>query len=123
MSREATKKGWAIMVVAASAISAVWLASTAASAQGKPTYGCAPGFDFHVTTTQAARLPKSQRAIADGLITEDDLIAVYRARIDKNGNDMVCVQEPPGWSKNAQNPLVEYLYNIVDDASSSPNGS
>jgi len=50
------------------------------------------------------------------------LIATYRARFDQNGNDMVCVQETPGWFKNAQNPLAEYLYNFVDDASSSPNG-
>ena len=121
-SDEATKKGLTIMLVVAFAISAVWLGGASASAQSKPSYGCAPGFDFHLTTAQAAELPRSQKAIDDGLVTKEDLIATYRARFDQNGNDMVCVQETPGWFKKAQNPLVEYLYNFVDDASSSPNG-
>jgi hypothetical protein len=92
-----------------------------ASAQGKPSYGCGPGFDFHVTLAQAAALPKSQKAIDDGLTTLDDLLALYRG-YDKNGNGMLCMQEPPGWVDAAQRPLVEYLYNFVDDAASSPNG-
>jgi len=122
MNREATKKGLTVTLVAAFAVGAIWLGGDSASAQGKPSYGCSPGFDFHLTTAEAAELPKSQKAIADGLVTLDDLIAIYQTRVDKNGNDMVCVQEPPGWSKNAQTPLVEYFYNFVDDASSSPNG-
>jgi hypothetical protein len=119
---EATKKGLALMLVAAFAVGAIWLGGASADAEGKPSYGCSAGFDFHLTTTHAAELPRSQKAIDDGLVTKDDLIATYRARFDQNGNDMVCVQETPGWFKNAQNPLVEYLYNFVDDASSSPNG-
>ena len=119
---EAMKNGLTIALVAAFAISAIGLGGAAANAQGKPSFGCAPGFDYHVTTTQAAELPRSQKAIDDGLATKDELIAVYRARFDQNGNDMVCVQEVPGWFNKAQNPLVEYLYNFVDDASSSPNG-
>ena len=123
MSREeAIKKGLTIALVAAFALGAVLLGGAPASGQGKPSLGCAAGFDYHLTTTQAAELPRSQKAIDDGLATKDELIAVYRARFDQNGNDMVCVKEPPGWSTQAQNPLVEYLYNVVDDASSSPNG-
>jgi len=119
---EAMKNGLTIALVAAFAISAIGLGGASANAQGKPSFACAPGFDYHVTTTQAAELPRSQKAIDDGLATKDELIAVYRARFDQNGNDMVCVQEVPGWFNKAQNPLVEYLYNFVDDASSSPNG-
>ena len=120
--QEATNKGLIIAVVAALAVGAGWLGGASANAQGKPSFACAPGFDYHVTTTQAAELPRSQKAIDDGLATKEELIAVYRARFDQNGNDMVCVQEVPGWFNKAQNPLVEYLYNFVDDASSSPNG-
>lgn len=115
------KKALGLTLVVALAIAASTLITGYASAQGKPSYGCGAGFDFHLTLAQAAALPKSQKAVEDGLITMDDLLALYRG-YDKNGNDMLCVQEPPGWAKDAQLPLVDYVYNFVDDSSSSPNG-
>ena len=119
---KAVKGGAAVILVAAFALSVVWLGGSSAAAQGKPSYGCGLGFDFHLTTTQAAELPKSQKAIDDGLITKDELIAIYRAKWDHNGNDMVCVKDPRGL-ENAQRPLAQYIYNFVDDNASSPNGS
>ena len=115
------KKALPITLVAALTLLASAMFTTYASAQGKPSYGCSAGFDYHLTATEAAELPKSQKAIADGLATEEELIAFYQA-IDLNGNDMICVQETPGFFKNAQLPNVEYLYQFVDDNSSSPNG-
>ena len=52
--QEATNKGLIVAVVAALAVGAGWLGGTSANAEGKPSYGCGPGFDYHVTTTQAA---------------------------------------------------------------------
>jgi hypothetical protein len=40
---------------------------------------------------------------------------------DKNGNGVVCVQLSNGFETWADaRPLGEYLYNVVDDASSAP---
>ena len=111
-----------LTMVTAVAVLATTLLAAYASAQGKPSYGCPPSVDFHVTTQQAAALPRSQAAIDDGLISLADLIAVYQTRFDKNGNNMVCVQEVPGWEPGlAQKPRVQYFYNFIDDSSSSPN--
>jgi hypothetical protein len=115
------RRSLTILVVLVLAIAASGLITAYASARGKPSYGCSAGFDYHVTTTEAAELPRSQQAIEDGVATLEDLIAAYQA-IDLNGNDMICVQETPGFFKNAQLPYAEYLYQFVDDNSSSPNG-
>jgi hypothetical protein len=104
---------------------AALVAVASAGAEGKPSYGCSAGFDHHVTTLEATFLPRSAKAIEDGLISRPDLQAVYSARFDHNGNDMVCVKEVPGWEVDehtAHKPGVEYFYNFVDDASSSSNG-
>ena len=110
-----------LTVVTAVAVLATTLLAASASAQGKPSYGCPPSFDFYVTTQEAAELPRSQAAIDDGLISEADLIAVYQTRFDKNGNNMLCVQEVPGWVPERAEKRAEYFYNFIDDSSSSPN--
>lgn len=93
------------------------LGPNAAQAAGKPSYGCPSGFNLGpLTTEQILRLPRSQAAIADGIVTEAGIRAGV-AGVDKNGTGRVCVQLSNGLVTSSR-PSGQYIYNLVDDNSS-----
>jgi hypothetical protein len=104
------------MALVASALLAV-AAPGAAQASGKPSFGCPSGFNLGaLTAEQILRLPRSQAAIADGVVTEARIRAGV-AGVDKNGTGRVCVQLSTGLA-TSNRPGGQYFYNLVDDNSS-----
>ena len=92
-------------------------APNAAQAAGKPSYGCPAGFNLGaLTADQILLLPRSQAAIADGVVSEAGIRAGV-AGVDKNGTGRVCVQLSNGLVTNNR-PGGQYFYNLVDDNSS-----
>ncbi|HEX7309775.1 MAG TPA: hypothetical protein VF232_01235 [Gaiellaceae bacterium] len=101
-----------------SALLAVLL-PTGAFGDGKPGYGCPPGFNLGALTfDEWIALPRTQAAIEAGLTTADDVRAGLAAS-DKNGNGMVCAQLSHGFEVNNR-PLGQYFYNLSDDNASKP---
>jgi hypothetical protein len=95
------------------------LAATA-GAQGKPSQGCAPGFDLgEVTFEEFVALPRTVAAIADGLITESAVLD-HLPSVDRNGDGLVCVQDTPGAAHSNTASLWQYLYNHTDNNASKP---
>lgn len=88
----------------------------AAQAATKPSFGCSPGFDGALTADQILRLPRSQAAIAAGVVSEAGIRAGV-ASVDKNANGRVCVKVSNGL-ETSNKPNGEFLLNIVDDNSS-----
>ena len=89
----------------------------AAQAASKPSYGCPSGFNLGaLTPDQIVALPRSQAAIADGVVTADRIRA-GAASVDKNANGLVCVQLSNGLL-TGKRPNGQYFYNLVDDNSS-----
>ena len=89
----------------------------AAQAATKPSYGCPSGFNLGaLTVEQILKLPRSQAALADGVVSEAGIRAGV-ASVDKNGNGRVCVQLSNGL-ETANRPNGQYFYNLVDDNSS-----
>lgn len=92
-------------------------APNAAQAAGKPSYGCSPGFNLGaLTADQVLALPRSQAAIAAGVVDEAGIRAGV-ASVDKNGTGRVCVSVSNGLL-TSNKPNGQYLVNIVDDNSS-----
>jgi len=98
-------------------LAAVVAASAAAS--GKPGYTCSRGFTA-VTPDGAVGLPRTQAAIADGLISASDALLAYDA-IDANGTGVICVKLPHGWEVGG-GPFSKYYYEFSDDIASVPGG-
>ena len=93
------------------------VAPNAAQAAGKPSFGCSPGFNLGaLTADQILMLPRSQAAIAAGVVDEAGIRAGV-AGVDKNGTGRVCVQLSNGLVTNNR-PGGQFFYNIVDDNSS-----
>ena len=89
----------------------------AAQAAGKPSNGCAPGFNLGaLTADQILQLPRSQAAMRDGVVDEAGIRAGV-AGVDKNGTGRVCVSLSHGLVTNSR-PGGQYFYNLVDDNSS-----
>lgn len=97
------------------------LAPVAASAgDGKPAYTCPPGFNLGAkNVAEYLQLPRTQAAIADGLTTEEEVVAAFAAK-DRNGDGYECVQLSEGFQKNG--PYSVYYYNVTDDNASVPSG-
>ena len=88
-----------------------------AAQAGKPSYGCSPGFNLGaLTAEQILKLPRSQAAIAAGVVDEAGIRAGV-AGVDKNGTGRVCVSLSNGLVTNNR-PGGQYFYNLVDDNSS-----
>jgi hypothetical protein len=93
--------------------------SVPAAHADKPRNTCPPGFNIGpVTIDQAVALPRSQAALAAGLITEDELRSVY-AGFDRNQNGTICAQLSHGFEVTNR-PMGEFFYNFVDDNASVP---
>jgi hypothetical protein len=93
------------------------LAPGAAQAATKPSFGCPPGFNLGaLTADQILKLPRSQAAIAAGVVDEAGIRAGV-AGVDKNGTGRVCVSLSNGLVTNSR-PGGEFFYNLVDDNSS-----
>ena len=89
----------------------------AAQAAGKPSYGCPAGFNLGaLTAAQVLALPRSQAAIAAGVVSEAGIRAGV-ASVDKNGTGRVCVQLSNGLV-TSKRPNGQFFYNLVDDNSS-----
>ena len=92
-------------------------APNAAQAAGKPSYGCPPGFNLGaLTADQILLLPRSQAAIAAGVVSPEGIRAGV-ASVDKNGTGRVCVSVSNGL-QTSNKPNGQYLVNLVDDNSS-----
>ena len=92
-------------------------APNAAQAAGKPSNGCPSGFNLGaLTAEQILELPRSQAAIAAGVVDEAGIRAGV-ASVDKNGTGRVCVSVSNGLL-TSNKPNGQYLVNIVDDNSS-----
>jgi hypothetical protein len=92
-------------------------APNAAQAAGKPSYGCPAGFNLGaLTAEQILRLPRSQAAIAAGVVDEAGIRAGV-ASVDKNGTGRVCVQLSNGLV-TGNRPNGQFFYNLVDDNAS-----
>ena len=88
--------------------------ATGSAAAATPQNGCGAGFDLGpVTMDGAVALPRTQAAIAAGLISESDARAAY-AGFDANGNGVICAQLPHGFEVSSR-PFGQYFYNFVDD--------
>ena len=101
------------------AVAALLLAAApgAAQAAGKPSYGCPAGFNLGpLTAEQILELPRSQAAIAAGVVDESGIRAGV-ASVDKNGTGRVCVQLSNGLV-TGKRPNGQFFYNLVDDNSS-----
>ena len=97
----------------------VALVGASPAAGEKPSFGCGPGFNLGaVTFSDYLQLPRTQAAIADGLIDAAGILAGL-VRVDQNGNEVICVQLQHGGEVNSR-PFGEYFYNIVDDNASTP---
>ena len=95
--------------------------TTGPAAAATPLDGCGAGFDLGpVTIDGAVALPRTQAAIAEGLISESDLRAGY-AGFDANGNGVICAQLPHGFEVSSR-PFGQYFYNFVDDNAASRGG-
>src|SRR5688500_14794258 len=100
-------------------VAALMLVAAPAGAQaaGKPSYGCPAGFNLGaLTADQILQLPRSQAAIAAGVVSEAGIRAGV-AGVDKNGTGRVCVQVSKGLL-TGNRPNGQYLVNLVDDNSS-----
>jgi hypothetical protein len=118
--REKNMRRTALALTATLALTAL-LAPQSALAD-KPRTTCAPGFDLGALTfEQAAALPATQRGIADGIFTLDDVRAAFES-VDANDNDLVCFQDVYSIAGEQPNPasLLQYFFNIVDDQASKP---
>jgi hypothetical protein len=105
--------------IAAAALAAALTWPSAAGAAGKPAYTCGAGFDLGaLAIDEIVALPRSQAAIADGLISAEDLAASYTAA-DRNGDGRLCVQNVHGFEVGSR-PLGQYYYNLADDNASVP---
>ena len=92
-------------------------APAGAQAAGKPSYGCPSGFNLGaLTAEQILRLPRSQAAIAAGVVDAAGIRAGV-AGVDKNGTGRVCVQLSNGLV-TGNRPNGQFFYNLVDDNSS-----
>jgi hypothetical protein len=92
-------------------------APAGAQAAGKPSYGCPSGFNLGaLTAEQILRLPRSQAAIAAGVVDAAGIRAGV-AGVDKNGTGRVCVQLSNGLA-TSNRPNGQFFYNLVDDNSS-----
>jgi hypothetical protein len=86
----------------------------------KPSYGCSPGMNLGAyTISDYMQLPRTAAAVDQGLVSADAIIAALSTKVDKNGDQVVCVQLSQGKQVNNQ-PFGEYLYNVVDDEASTP---
>ena len=102
---------------AAAALIVVAVPAGASAAPGKPVYGCPAGFDLGaLTADQILALPRSQAAIAAGVVSEAGIRAGV-ASVDKNGTGLVCAKVSNGLM-TSNKPNGQYLLNIVDDNSS-----
>jgi hypothetical protein len=95
----------------------VTLASPAAAQ--KPSNGCGPGFNIgEKSFEQFVLLERTAEAIADGVATEDQILAGLSV-IDANADEKICVQLNHGHEVNSA-PGGEYGYNAVDNFASVP---
>jgi hypothetical protein len=88
----------------------------------KPRVTCSPGFNLGALTfEQAVALPATQRGLADGVFTLDDIRAGFDS-VDANDNNLVCFQDVFSIAGERPNPasLLQYFFNIVDDQASTP---
>jgi hypothetical protein len=100
-------------------VAALAFAPAGAAADGKPRYGCPPGFNLGAFTfAEYLELPRTVAAINAGFVTEQDVLA-FLIRFDKNGNEVMCVQLSRG-KIEGNNPFGEFFYNVVDDNASKP---
>ena len=115
-----TRKTRVIVILATLCLTAgmlVMLISPAAAK--KPSNGCGPGFNIgEKTFGQYLLLERTAASIAEGLVTEDQILAGLSA-IDANGDGKICVQLNHGHEVNSQ-PGGQYYYNVVDNAASVP---
>ena len=108
-----------MQIVSAAVVAALVMVAApgAAQAASKPSFGCSPGFNLGaLTTDQILALPRSQAAIAAGVVSEAGIRAGV-ASVDKNGTGRVCVQLSNGLV-TGNRPNGEFFYNLVDDNAS-----
>ena len=106
-----------LVVLVAGLVAAV--AASSASAHKADNFGCPPSFDAY-TPEEAVLLERTQKAIADGLVSEQDALAGWQS-LDVNGSGYVCVALPYGFEVSNR-PGGEYFYNAVDDNASVASG-
>ncbi len=106
-----------ILIAAAVAALLLVAAPGAAQAAGKPSNGCPAGFNLGaLSAEQILRLPRSQAAIAAGVVDAAGIRAGV-ASVDKNGTGRVCVQLSNGLV-TGNRPNGQFFYNLVDDNAS-----
>lgn len=115
-----TRKTRAIATLATLCLTAGMLVALISPAGAvKPSNGCGPGFNIgEKTFAQYLLLERTAAAIADGLVTEDQLLASLSV-IDANDDGKICVQLNHGHEENSA-PGGQYVYNVVDNAASVP---
>jgi hypothetical protein len=107
------------LVAAVLGVSLLAAAAPGTATATKPSYGCAPGFNLGaVTFEQYLDLPRTQAAIDAGLIDDAGIIAGL-SHYDANEDEVICVQLNLGY-QISNRPFGQYLYNVVDNASSAP---
>jgi hypothetical protein len=93
------------------------VAAPNAAQAAKPSFGCPAGFNLGaLNVEQILRLPRSQAAIRDGVVSEAGIRSAV-AGVDKNGTGRICVSLSHGLVTNNR-PGGQYFYNLVDDNSS-----
>ena len=106
-----------ILIAATVAALLLFAAPGAAQAAGKPSNGCPAGFNLGaLSAEQILRLPRSQAAIAAGVVDAAGIRAGV-ASVDKNGTGRVCVQLSNGLV-TGNRPNGQFFYNLVDDNAS-----
>ena len=106
-----------VMAAIVAALILVAVPAGAGAASGKPSNGCSPGFNLgSMTAEEVLQLPRSQAAIAAGVVDEAGIRAGV-AGVDKNGTGNVCGKVSHGLM-TSNKPNGQYLINLVDDNSS-----
>jgi len=103
-----------VTIVAVALVAAATVAAPA-GAGGPPEKTCPPGFNLGaLSLEQRLQLPKVQAALADGIVTIEQIKA-GAAAADKNRNGLLCVQDIPQANNAAPAAGFEYFYNLSDD--------
>ena len=110
----------ATLAIGGSLLLVALFAPNPAGAEGKPSYGCPPGFIGPLTLHQYLELPRNKAGFAAGAFDAEDRTSSFES-VDLNNDGMICARDVAASVGSGAAPIWQYFYNIVDnDASVSP---
>jgi hypothetical protein len=92
-----------------------------AGAQGKPSYGCPPGFIGPMTLHQYLELPRNEAGFVAGAFDVENRTSSFESA-DLNDDGMICAEDVAASVGSGAAPVWQFFYNIVDNDASVPPG-